>query len=162
MLYRGYTARHWVATIIFPTLQVPRVTNINFLLTISIHEQEKMSRELINWPPKGECCDLSTNSLHWFHKEKYGSQSGEFVCGYWGLKGQLSLTYRLHFDDHPFIWLCLKGDCTTPKPLLIHVILMPTLLLGCLWESPINVLDVWPTRHCVLFVFHDDHLVFFS
>ena len=107
MLYRGYTARRCVTTINFLTFQVPKVTKINFLLMISIHGHEKKSWELINWPPRGKCCDLSTNSLHWFHKEKYGSHCGEFVWGYWGLKGQLSLTYRLHFDHHPFIWFCL-------------------------------------------------------
>ena len=31
--------------------------------------------------------DLLSNSLNWFLKEMYGDQSGEFVCGYWGLKG---------------------------------------------------------------------------
>ena len=87
ILYRGYTARHCVYTIIFLTFQVLTVTNINFLLMISIHKQEEKSWELIIWPPMGKCCDLSTNSLNWFYKEKYGSQCGEFVRGYWGLKG---------------------------------------------------------------------------
>ena len=31
--------------------------------------------------------DLLTNSLNSFFKEMYGDQFGEFVCGYWGLKG---------------------------------------------------------------------------
>ena len=31
--------------------------------------------------------DLQTNSLDQFLKEMYGDQSGEFVCGYRGLKG---------------------------------------------------------------------------
>ena len=31
--------------------------------------------------------DLSSNSLNSFFKEMYGDQSGEFVCGYWDLKG---------------------------------------------------------------------------
>ena len=34
------------------TLQVPMVTNINFLLMISIHFQEIWLRELIKWSPK--------------------------------------------------------------------------------------------------------------
>ena len=42
---------------------------MNFLLTI--------------W----NCFDLLSNSLNLFLKEMYGQQSGEFVCGYWGLKG---------------------------------------------------------------------------
>ena len=28
-----------------------------------------------------------SNSLNSFFKEIYGDQFGEFVCGYWGLKG---------------------------------------------------------------------------
>ena len=31
--------------------------------------------------------DLSSNSLNSFLKEMYGDQFGEFVCGYWDLKG---------------------------------------------------------------------------
>ena len=31
--------------------------------------------------------DLSSNSLNSFFKEMYGDQFGEFVCGYWDLKG---------------------------------------------------------------------------
>ena len=38
--------------------------------------------------PKGKCLDLLSNSLNLFLKEMYRDQSGEFVCGYWGLKGQ--------------------------------------------------------------------------
>ena len=147
--------------IIFPTLQVPKVTNINFLLTISIHEQEKMSRELINWTPRGECCDLSTNSLHWFHKEKYGSQSGEFVCGYWGLKGQLSLTYRLHFDDHPFIWLCLKWRLYNPQTFTHSFDFDAYFIIGLPVAKPNQCARCMTHKAlCVLFVFHDDHLVF--
>ena len=43
--------------------------------------------ELIKWSPKGKCFDLLPNSLNLFHKEMYKDQFGEFVCGYWGLKG---------------------------------------------------------------------------
>ena len=31
--------------------------------------------------------DMLLNSLNLFLKEMYGDQSGEFVCGYYGLKG---------------------------------------------------------------------------
>ena len=31
--------------------------------------------------------DLLSNSLNTFFKEMYRDQFGEFVCGYWGLKG---------------------------------------------------------------------------
>ena len=43
--------------------------------------------ELIKWSPKQKCLDLLTNSLNSFFKEMYGDQFGEFICGYWGLKG---------------------------------------------------------------------------
>ena len=69
------------------TLQVPIVANINFLLTISIHCQEIRLWELIKWSPKRKCFDLLSNSLNSFFKEIYRDQFGEFVCGYWDLKG---------------------------------------------------------------------------
>ena len=31
-----------------------------------------------------------SNSLNSFFKEIYGEQFGEFVCGYWGLKGEVN------------------------------------------------------------------------
>ena len=36
---------------------------------------------------KRKIFDLLSNSLNSFMKEMYGDQFGEFVCGYWGLKG---------------------------------------------------------------------------
>ena len=36
---------------------------------------------------KGKYFDLLSNSLNSFCKEMYRDQFGEFVCGYWGLKG---------------------------------------------------------------------------
>ena len=65
----------------------PIVTNVNFLLTISMQCQEIRSWELIKWSPRGKCLDLLSNSHNLFFKEMYGDQFGEFVCGYWGLKG---------------------------------------------------------------------------
>ena len=62
------------------------VTNINFLLTISIDCQEIWLWELINWSPKRKCFDLSSNSLNSFFE--YRDQFRKFVRGYWGLKGQ--------------------------------------------------------------------------
>ena len=43
--------------------------------------------ELIKWSPKRKCFDLQPNSLNLFLKEMYKDQFGEFLCGYWGLKG---------------------------------------------------------------------------
>ena len=36
---------------------------------------------------KGKCFDLLSDSLYSFCEEMYRDQFGEFVCGYWGLKG---------------------------------------------------------------------------
>ena len=66
------------------TLQVPMVTNINFLQTISIHCQEKRLWELLKWSPKRKCLDLLLNSLNNFLQEMNGDLFGEFVFGYWG------------------------------------------------------------------------------
>ena len=59
------------------TLLDLRVTKIIFLLTISIQNQEKRLQELVKCATKGNC----------FDNLMYRDQSGEFVCGYWGLKG---------------------------------------------------------------------------
>ena len=70
------------------TLQVPIVTNINFLLLmIPIQCQEVRLWELIKWSPKRKCFDLLSNSLDSFFKELYRDHWGEFVWGYWDLKG---------------------------------------------------------------------------
>ena len=72
------------------TLYVPIVTNINFLLTISIHYHEVRLWELRKWSPKRKYFDLLSNSLNSFFKEMYRDQFGEFVWEYWGLKGSFS------------------------------------------------------------------------
>ena len=36
---------------------------------------------------KRKYLDLLSNSLNTFFKKMYRDQFGEFVCGYWGLKG---------------------------------------------------------------------------
>ena len=69
------------------TIQVPKVININFLITISLHNQENRLGELMKKLPKRKCFDLLANSLHLFFMEMYRDKFGEFVCGYWGLKG---------------------------------------------------------------------------
>ena len=74
------------------TLQVPMVTNIKFLLTISIHCQEIRLWELLKWSPKRKCLDLLSNSLNTFFNNMYRDQLGEFVymC-ILGLKGLKNL-----------------------------------------------------------------------
>ena len=36
---------------------------------------------------KKKCLDHLSNFLNTFFEEMYGDQFGEFVCGYWDLKG---------------------------------------------------------------------------
>ena len=43
--------------------------------------------ELIKQSTDVKSFDQQTKSLNHFFKEMYGGQFGEFVCGYWGLKG---------------------------------------------------------------------------
>ena len=69
------------------TIQVPKVININFLITISLHNQVNRLGELMKKLPKRKCFDLLSNSLNLFFMEMYRDKFGEFVCGYWGLKG---------------------------------------------------------------------------
>ena len=69
------------------TLKAPMVTNINFLLTISIPCLEIRLWEVMKWSLKRRSFDLLSNSLNCLFKEMYRHQFGEFVHGYWGLKG---------------------------------------------------------------------------
>ena len=43
--------------------------------------------ELIKLSPDVKSFDEQANFLNYFFKEMYGYQSGQFVFGYWGLKG---------------------------------------------------------------------------
>ena len=61
---------------------------INFLKTISLHNQENRLGELMKKLPKRKCFDLLSNSLNLFFMEMYKDQFGEFECGYWSLMGQ--------------------------------------------------------------------------
>ena len=74
------------------------VTNINFLLTISIQCQEIRLWELIKWSPKRKCYDLLSNSLNLFFKEMYRS-----VWRIWlwilGLKGLRHLKCKFQFSN---------------------------------------------------------------
>ena len=58
------------------------ITNINDLLTMPIHSRRQMGIELIQWMLWSF---IKPSPL--ISKEMYGDPSGEFVCGYWGLKG---------------------------------------------------------------------------
>ena len=63
------------------------MSKINFLLKIIHTLKRDKLWESIKWSPKRKYFDLWTNSLNYFFKEMYGHQFGEFVRGYWGLKG---------------------------------------------------------------------------
>ena len=41
----------------------------------------------MKWSSDGKSFDQQSNSLNLFFKEMYKDQFGEFVFGYWGLKG---------------------------------------------------------------------------
>ena len=43
--------------------------------------------ELMKWSPGGKSFDQQTNFLNQLFKEMKGDQPGEFVFGYYGLKG---------------------------------------------------------------------------
>ena len=62
------------------------MTNIKFLLTVSIINQGNRLWELIKWSLKAICFDLLTHFFHLYYKIMYGDQSGEFVCGYRNFK----------------------------------------------------------------------------
>ena len=85
-----------------------KVSNINFLLTMSIDCQEIWLWELINWSPKRKCLDLLSNSLNSFFKEMYRDQFGEFVCGYWGV---LRSCWKVVGVCTFIVWL--KEECIT-------------------------------------------------
>ena len=51
------------------TNYVPKVININFLITISLHNKENKSGELMKKLPKRKCFELLSNSLNLFFME---------------------------------------------------------------------------------------------
>ena len=60
------------------------------------------SNKMIN---RGKHFDLLTNSPNQFFKEMYGDQSGEFVCGFWGLKGLAMIVVAAYCQFH-FLHKC--------------------------------------------------------
>ena len=73
---------------------------------------------------KRKCFDLLSNSFDLFLKEMYGDQYGEFVCGYWGLKGKTEsirklskfnfqwtkILYQNNLKDIAFFFSFFKGQ----------------------------------------------------
>ena len=63
-----------------------QLTNINFLQTALTNTSSKEKVMAINkMITKGKCFDLLSSSLNEVFKEMYVDQSGESVCGYWGI-----------------------------------------------------------------------------
>ena len=97
--------------------------NINILLKISIHWQEKRLWEFIKRSPKRKYLDLLSNSLNSFFKEMYRDHFGEFVCGYWGLKGLWEAwLYCCHKNLllWPFVWN--NNLCTISSFLFLFIL----------------------------------------
>ena len=70
-----------------PNEHLARVINVNFStnnIETQKREQVKRNKQMNS---KGKWFDLLSNSLKLLFKEIYRDQSGEFVCGYWDLKG---------------------------------------------------------------------------
>jgi len=69
------------------TLPVLTITNINFLLTKSVPNQEKSLRELTESSPKGRKTDLLSNSLKYFSENVWRSvwRICMFILGLEGL-----------------------------------------------------------------------------
>ena len=70
-----------------PNEHLARVINVNFStnnIETQKREQVKRNKQMNS---KGKWFDLLSNSLNLLFKEIYRDQSGEFVCGYWDLKG---------------------------------------------------------------------------
>ena len=110
------------------SLYVPIVIKINFLLMMPIHCQEIRLWEYIKWSPKGKCFDLLSNSLNTFSEEMYRDQFGEFVCGYWGLKGYYSLAFcsskQVAFLKEQFFTCWYSNEPTFASDLLHHLKLL--------------------------------------
>ena len=60
----------------------------------------------------GKSFDQQTNSLNQFLTEIHVDQSGDFVFGYWGLKGYVPID-RFHMTSHPPYW-CPKTITRRP------------------------------------------------
>ena len=120
---------------------VPRVTKVNFLLTVYIHNQEKMLWELMKWSPDGKGFDLQTNSLNQFFEEMYGAQSGERVFAHaeWRSGQCVGLAIRCSWDWVPlwplagFVLSCLKFKSSA---MLVNCQLVASSQLGFLILLP--------------------------
>ena len=67
---------------------VDKDMKMGMILAVELWTKQPKLWELIKWPLKRKCLDLLLNYLNLFLKETHRDQFGEFVCGYWGLKGQ--------------------------------------------------------------------------
>ena len=79
------------------TMAIEMVMRINKMLTSS---------------PKRKYLNLLSNSLNIFLKGMYEDQFGEFVCGYWGLKGYLH--FSLLLSQFQPIFVSIVAISTSP------------------------------------------------
>ena len=115
------------------------MTNINFLLTISIQCQEIRLWELIKWSPKRKCYDLLSNPLNLFCKEMYRS-----VWRIWlwilGLKELRHLKCKFQFSNWgynqtPLYITCLCNgqlSCSQDTTLYVSYLIRTCQLCGYL------------------------------
>ena len=128
------------------------MTNINFLLTISIQCQEISLWEVIKWSPKRKCLDLLSNSLNAFFKEMYRDQFGEFVCGYQCFSNQVYITcLKFTVVGHiTFIWI----SCWVCPHEFIVLIVLEDCKVQTLtnWQNKIQAMeehsqDIWTSSY---------------
>ena len=119
------------------------LTNINFLLTISLHDQEKRFQEVIKWSPKG-------NALIFHQRNSFMETQSERLC----VKGpaiKRELTVFSNWDRSLSTIICLpvkvaKGFCmlhtTVYEDLLIktHVYLLINWgLISSIFNFPVMI-----------------------
>ena len=146
------------------SVQVQRVTNINFVLTISVHNQKKRLWESIKWSPRGKCFDLLSNSLNSFFNKMYGEQTGEFVSGYWGLFNNIIWIFQ-SFQSFKVLLILLLSNLNVSLALshetgwfwenkTSHKVFIVILTMACIsnlffldTQRRRSILTLWPSFH---------------
>ena len=94
------------------------MTNVNFLLMISIQYREIRLWELIKWSPKGKCLDLSSNFLNSFMEGNVCRSVWRICMCILGLKGlRLNFIWN-RWDLYQFSFLALEKHWETTQTLI--------------------------------------------
>ena len=94
------------------------MTNVNFLLMISIQYREIRLWELIKWSPKGKCLDLLSNSLNSFMEGNVCRSVWRICMCILGLKGlRLNFIWN-RWDLYQFSFLALEKHWETTQTLI--------------------------------------------